>query len=106
MNANRTTRLMLLVLAAGLALSEHSARAENWPQWRGARLDGISHEKDLPQNWSKTDNVTWRFALPGPAGATPVVWDDHIYLTSAEGTDLVLLAISTEGKQLWKQVIA
>ncbi|HEV3137782.1 MAG TPA: PQQ-binding-like beta-propeller repeat protein [Pirellulales bacterium] len=106
MNSNRTTRLMLLVLAGGLALSEHSARAENWPQWRGARLDGISHEKDLPQSWSKTDNVTWRFALPGPAGATPVIWEDHIYLTSAEGSDLVLMAISTEGKQLWKHVIA
>jgi outer membrane protein assembly factor BamB len=82
------------------------ASAENWPQWRGAKLDGISHETRLPEKWSKTENVAWRFALPGPAGSTPVIWGDHIYLTSAEGNDLVLLAVSTAGKQLWKHVLA
>jgi outer membrane protein assembly factor BamB len=82
------------------------AAAENWSQWRGAKLDGISHETGLPLSWSKTENVAWRFALPGAGGSTPAVWGDHIYLTSAEGDDLVLLALSTEGKQLWKQVMA
>jgi outer membrane protein assembly factor BamB len=83
-----------------------SAHAENWPQWRGAKLDGISHETNLASTWSKTENVAWRFELPGPAGATPAVWDDHIYLTSAEGNDLVLLAIGSDGRQLWKQTLA
>jgi outer membrane protein assembly factor BamB len=106
MTAIRMLRLALFALTTTLAAGTTHARAENWPQWRGAKLDGISHETGLPGQWSKTENIAWRFALPGPAGATPVVWDDHIYLTSAEGSDLVLLAISTEGKQLWKQVIA
>lgn len=92
---------LLLVLAAGAV-----AQGENWPQWRGAKLDGISHEKDLPLNWSKTENVAWRLELPGPAGATPVVWDDRIFLTSAEGDSLVLMAVSTDGKPLWKQALA
>ena len=39
-----------------------------------------------------TKNVAWRLPLPGPAGATPVVWDDHIFLTSVDGQDLVLIA--------------
>ena len=34
------------------------------------------------------------------------MWDDHIYLTSADGNDLVVLALTTDGKQLWKQVLA
>jgi outer membrane protein assembly factor BamB len=80
-------------------------QAENWPQWRGAKLDGISHEKDLPTKWSKDQNVAWRLKLPGAGGSTPVVWDDHIYLTSLDGNDLVLLCVSTDGKQLWKQVV-
>ena len=96
---------MLVTLVAALALAPR-ARAENWPQWRGAKLDGISHETDVPRTWSKTDNVAWRLALPGPAGATPVVWGDRIYLTSTDGDDLVLLGISTAGQQLWKQVMA
>jgi outer membrane protein assembly factor BamB len=95
---------LLIAVALGTTLS--AARAENWPQWRGARLDGISHEKNLPTTWSKTDNVAWRIELPGPAGSTPVIWDDHIYLTSADKDDIVLLAFSTEGKPLWRQVIA
>ena len=78
-----------------------SARAENWPQWRGPRHDGVSVETNLPTTWSNTENVAWRFALPGPAGATPIVWDDHIFLTSAKGPDLVLLCVSTAGKPLW-----
>ena len=84
-----------------------SARAENWPQWRGARLDGVSSETGLPAEWNpKTGkNIAWRLALPGPAGATPVVWGDRIFLTSVDGSDLVLLAIDTSGKQLWRQVL-
>ena len=106
MTTLRTIRIALGLLAVSLVLGSGSASAENWPQWRGANLDGISHEKNLPLKWSKTENVAWRLALPGPAGATPVVWDDRIFLTSAEGDSLVLLAVSTDGKPLWKQVMA
>ena len=81
------------------------SQAENWPQWRGAKLDGISNEKNLPTKWSKTEGVLWRLPLPGPAGATPVVWEDRIYLTSVDGQDLVLICAGADGKQLWKQVI-
>src|SRR5687768_11484900 len=37
-----------------------AALAENWPQWRGAKLDGISHEKDIPTKWSSSENVAWK----------------------------------------------
>jgi outer membrane protein assembly factor BamB len=79
-----------------------AARAENWPQWRGSRHDGTSTETNLPVTWSKTENIAWRLPLPGEAGATPIVWDDHIFLTSAKGPDLVLLAVGTDGKPLWE----
>lgn len=80
-------------------------QAENWPHWRGPRLDGTSTEKGLPVKWSKTENVAWRFDLPGIAGSTPVVWGDRIFLTSADGEDLVLLCVSTQGKQLWRHLV-
>jgi outer membrane protein assembly factor BamB len=79
--------------------------ADNWPQWRGAKLDGVSHEKDVPVEWSKNENVLWRLPLPGPAGATPVIWGDRIFLTSVDGNELVLLCVSTDGKQLWRKVV-
>lgn len=81
-------------------------QAENWPQWRGPRGDSVSHESGIPMEWSQTKNVAWRLPLPGPAGSTPVVWDDRIFLTSSEGDDLVLVAVGIDGKQLWKKKIA
>jgi len=97
---NRLTGCLLLLLMAS------SVNAENWPQWRGTNGTGISTESGIPLEWSKTKNVAWRLELPGPAGATPCVWGDRIFLTSAEGDDLVLLCISTDGKQLWKKTVA
>ncbi|MEX2176180.1 MAG: PQQ-binding-like beta-propeller repeat protein [Pirellulaceae bacterium] len=93
------------LLVAALACSP-LAWADNWPQWRGAKLDGISTEKNVPTKWSKTENVLWRLPLPGQAGATPVVWGDRIFLTSVDGSDLVLMCVGTDGKPLWQQVVA
>lgn len=81
------------------------AQAENWPQWRGANHDGVSRETGLPTTWSATENVVWRTPLPGPAGATPVVWNDRIFLTSAKGQDLVLLCLDVNGKILWEKTL-
>lgn len=83
-----------------------NVNAENWPQWRGPRSDGISTEKNLPTQWSKTENVAWRTPMPGQAGATPCVWEDRIYATSSDKNDLVVLCVSTtDGKVLWKQKV-
>ncbi|MYA98969.1 PQQ-binding-like beta-propeller repeat protein, partial [Candidatus Poribacteria bacterium] len=67
--------------------------------------DGISQETDIPIQWSQTENVKWRLPLPGEAASTPVIWEDKIFLTSAEGDALVLMCISTEGKELWKRTL-
>ena len=99
-------RCLLASLALTAAVLTASARAENWPQWRGAKLDGISGEKDLPTKWSKTEGVLWRLPLPGQAGATPVVWGERIFLTSVEGSNLILLCVGTDGKELWRQTVA
>ncbi|MCA9117095.1 MAG: PQQ-binding-like beta-propeller repeat protein, partial [Planctomycetaceae bacterium] len=110
-----------MTVAAGLMLAgATSASAENWPSWRGPTQNGISQETEAPVRWDRETNVAWRLPLPGSAGATPVVWGDRIFLTSAAGeateggeqkeaapenTELVLLAVSTEGKILWRQVV-
>ncbi|GIX00514.1 MAG: hypothetical protein KatS3mg111_3846 [Pirellulaceae bacterium] len=83
-----------------------AARGENWPQWRGPRFDGISREKGIPVHWSKESgkNIAWRCPMPGQGGATPVVWDDRLYVTSAEGDDLVAICVDAQtGKQRWKR---
>ncbi len=83
-----------------------SASAENWPQWRGPRNDGTSTHGPIPIRWSATENVKWKTPLPGQGGATPIVWGDRIFLTSADGDDLVLISLSAaDGKELWRQKV-
>ena len=94
-----------LTLLLGVFILVGSLSAENWHHWRGPNNDGISHETDVPIQWSQTENVKWRLPLPGEAASTPVIWEDKIFLTSAEGNALVLMCISTEGEELWKQTI-
>ncbi|EAQ79628.1 outer membrane protein assembly factor BamB family protein [Blastopirellula marina] len=96
---------LLTAACLTILLPRAVAHAENWPDWRGPNNAGISHEKNLPTQWSKDQNVAWRVELPGAAGATPVIWDDHIFLTSVEGDDLVLICLDTSGKQLWKKSV-
>src|SRR5262249_60048788 len=33
--------------------------------------------------WSETKNVKWKVEIPGRGAATPVIWNDRIYLLSA-----------------------
>jgi len=94
--------LTLLILLAFTA----SAHAENWPQWRGPNNDGISTEKNIPAVWDNTKNVAWKLPMPGASGATPIVWGDKIFVTSEDGSDLVLICVSTAGEQLWKKAIS
>jgi len=100
-------RIWLNCLFVGLfaCVLSTSAKAENWPSWRGPQGTGISTEKNLPAQWSKTENVAWRLPLPGPGGSTPAIWGDTIFVTAVENDDLVLLCIGVDGKQRWKRVV-
>ncbi|HVQ37009.1 MAG TPA: PQQ-binding-like beta-propeller repeat protein [Pyrinomonadaceae bacterium] len=79
-------------------------RAENWPQWRGPALNGVSSEKNLPVKWTAEENVAWKTAMPGWSGSTPVIWRDRIFLNVAEGDSLSLWCVDkAKGTVLWKQ---
>jgi outer membrane protein assembly factor BamB len=91
-----------LSLLAGCLLVP-SARADNWPSWRGPTQDGVSKETNIPTEWGETKNLAWKLPLPGRGASTPVIWGDRIFLTSMDGQDVVLLCASTAGKELWKR---
>jgi outer membrane protein assembly factor BamB len=82
-----------------------AARADNWPQWRGPNFDGVSPEKNLPAEWGPAKNVVWKLKMPGMGSSTPAVWGERIFLTSQDGDGLVLLCVSTDGKELWKHAL-
>ena len=79
--------------------------AENWPQWRGIRGDGVSDEKGLPTRWSTTDNVAWKTPLPGPGNSTPIVWNDQVFLTqeiAAEDRRTLMCFDRKSGELVWQ----
>jgi outer membrane protein assembly factor BamB len=90
---------LALALASGLTL-----QAENWPQWRGPNLDGTSGETGLPVRWSATEGIAWKLPVPLRSGATPIVWDDHVFLNVAEGGELFLWSVDrNSGDVRWKK---
>ncbi len=57
----------------------------NWPQWRGPNSNGSAPAaRDLPVTWTESQNILWRTKLPSWSAATPAVWQDTIFVTSAE----------------------
>ena len=60
-------------------------KADDWPEWRGPYGTGVSHEKDVPSQWSHEKNVVWKAHLRGPGCASPIVWGDRIFLASQIG---------------------
>ncbi len=98
MKSLRHVLILAIAFFCTLSGSNSTALAQNWAQWRGGNMDGISSAKNLPAEWDKSKNVVWRTELPGPGGATPVIWDDHVFVTSTDGDDLVLICLDLDGK--------
>ncbi len=86
------THAALLLLAAFIALplfaQQNTARKPadaaqaHWAQWRGPFFNGMA-ATDAPTQWSDTQNIKWKAAIPGRGYSTPVIWGDKIFLTTA-----------------------
>lgn len=91
-----------------ILLALRPATAENWPQWRGPRLDGTSTDKRIPIHWSGTSNVLWKTALPGGGHASPIVWNQHVFSVAAlaDTQERVLLCLDRKtGTIRWQRIV-
>jgi len=57
--------------------------AQQWAQWRGPEMTGVSRTATPPVEWSETKNVKWKVQIPGRGYGTPVVYGDRIYVLTA-----------------------
>lgn len=69
--------------SAGPPAADTVRRAEQWPQWRGPLATGEAPHADPPVRWSEGENVCWKVELPGLGHATPVLWNNKLFLTAA-----------------------
>lgn len=88
-----------------LLLAAATARAENWPNWRGPTLDGVAPGAGFATTWSPEDHVAWKVTLPGLGASTPAVWGDSMVLTCGiDGKDAAICFDRT-GKERWRRIL-
>jgi outer membrane protein assembly factor BamB len=46
-------------------------------------MSGVSNEKNLPTEWSGSQNVLWKTPIPGRGLSSPIVWGNRIFVTTA-----------------------
>ncbi|MFV0446631.1 MAG: PQQ-binding-like beta-propeller repeat protein [Planctomycetaceae bacterium] len=61
-----------------------AAEPGNWPGFLGQPASAINSDT-LPLRWSPTENLAWKSSLPGYGQSSPIIWQDHVYVTSVEG---------------------
>src|ERR1019366_6521731 len=77
----------VLGFAASLTFTTAAAAAsapdQNWALWRGPLQNGVAPEANPPTTWSETNNVKWKVKIPGSGQATPIFWDDRVFIQTA-----------------------
>ncbi len=73
----------------------------HWPSFRGSHARGIAEGFPLPSQWNVAEekNVLWKKEIPGLAHSSPVIFGEHLYLTSAgtEGDPKLKLGLYGDG---------
>jgi len=99
------SRLVMMLLVALVCTSV--AQADDWPQWRGPRRDGISLEKGLLQTWpADGPTLRWKAADIGTGYSSPSVVGGRVYLQTTHDQDEFTLALDEKtGAKVWEAPI-
>jgi outer membrane protein assembly factor BamB len=82
--------------------------AKYWPRWRGPSGQGHVTGTNYTDTWSAKDHIKWRVQVPGIGHSSPIVWRDHIFLTTAteDGATVSMMAFRrSDGTRLWQTVV-
>ncbi len=63
-----------------------SGADQQWPQFRGPSAGVAADDPSLPDSWSATENIAWKADVPGIGWSSPIVWGDHVFVTSVVNT--------------------
>jgi len=87
--------LALTSVVAGMAVS---ARAQDWPQWRGPNRDARAAGFRSPATWPAELKEKWKVAV-GDGVATPALVGDKLYVfTRQEGYEVLRCLNAADGK--------
>lgn len=91
-----------LVLAAAVVVPR-SARAADWPQWRGPDRSGVSAETGLLKTWpANGPKRAWLFENAGLGYSGPAIANGKLFtLGTRNGSEILLALDAATGKELW-----
>lgn len=76
--------LLLGIFSLATCSELRVSAAENWPQFRGPQASGVS-SGTAPTKWNAVtgENILWQTPLPGLGHASPIIWNDRVYIATA-----------------------
>jgi outer membrane protein assembly factor BamB len=89
----------LLTISAAVALHVQ-VLAQHWPQFRGPQASGLPDKPaTLPVEWDVEagKNVAWRTKIPGLAHASPIVWENTVYVATVVSSGAADLKVGLYG---------
>jgi outer membrane protein assembly factor BamB len=115
----------VLLLVAATPQGQEASSGQFWARWRGPLNTGVSPTANPPLAWSESENIRWKVEIPGRGVASPVVWNDRVFVTTAVPADVtgdaqhdprggeasrgvhrfVVMAIGREtGRTIWQRI--
>jgi outer membrane protein assembly factor BamB len=96
-------RCFLPLIAFAIAFS---ARADNWPRFRGPNGSGLA-SGDLPGRLTEA-NRKWSVQLPGVGHGSPVIWGDRVFVLCGDpktGRRIPTCVSASDGKIQWQHLV-
>lgn len=93
----------LFITHAAAAATPNAPARGNWPQWRGPLATGLAPASDPPVKWSEHENVRWKVELPGKGHAAPIIWNNRVFILTAEKKDQTPPAAGAAGMPVLQQ---
>ncbi len=97
----------LIIALTGMLLALIPASAAEptdltWPAWRGADSAGSAGSGAYADDWSNSQTILWKAELPSKGCSTPIVWNQHILLTSTIDEEDALIDFDWNGDVRWQ----
>lgn len=96
---------VFISLVIHAAAQSKTDKLRNWTSFRGAGANGHTAYANPPLNWSVKEgrNILWKTKVPRHGMSSPVVWENRLFLTSADDSIRQIYCFETDtGKLLWQ----
>ncbi len=95
--------MLTVALSAALTTFAGTARAADWPQFRGPEANGVSPEKGINKDWkAKPPKELWNISLGDDGYAGPSVAKGKMFIIDHAGAEDIVRAVDiATGKDAW-----